>query len=217
MSFTTICRLCNSSSIDIFFEDKDREYFCCLDCKLVFVPPKYFLPPEEEKKRYDFHQNSPNDKNYREFLNRLFIPLNKLLKPNSCGLDFGSGPGPTLSIMFEEIRHTMRVYDYFYAKNLSVFDKKYDFITATEVFEHLHNPKEELNRLWNCLKPGGYLGIMTKLVPDYNQFANWHYKRDLTHVSFFSQETFIWLQSLWKAELIFTNKDVIILHKTDNS
>jgi len=52
-------------------------------------------------------KNSPDDPRYRAFLSRLFIPLNERIAPESCGLDFGSGPGPTLSVMFEEQGHTM--------------------------------------------------------------------------------------------------------------
>lgn len=128
----------------------------------MFVPPVQFLSEEDEKGRYDLHQNSPYDQGYRRFLHCIFIPMRNLLAPGSRGLDFGSGPWPTVSIMFEEIGHSMAIYDHFYARNPSALEKQYDFITATEVVEHLHNPQNELDRLWACLKPGGRLGIMTK-------------------------------------------------------
>ena len=126
---------------------------------------------------------------------------------------FGSGPGPTLSVMFEEIGHSMVIYDHFYARESSALEKQYDFITATEVVEHLHNPGIELDRLWSCLKPGGSLGIMTKLSPDREAFARWHYKTDATHVCFFSKTTFEWLSLKWQAELVFFGKDAIIFYK----
>ena len=135
------------------------------------------------------------------------------IAPHSKGLDFGSGPGPTLSVMFEEVGHAVALYDHFYARNPSIFERSYDFITATEVVEHLHQPRQELDRLWASLKPGGYLGIMTKLVLDQAAFATWHYKNDLTHVCFFSRTTFQWLAAQWQAELTFEGKDVVILKK----
>jgi SAM-dependent methyltransferase len=207
------CPLCKATNANNICQDRWRDYFRCATCNLVFVPPVHFLSSEEEKSRYDLHRNSPDDKDYRQFLSRLFIPLRERLLPGSYGLDFGSGPGPTLSVMFEEIGYSMEIYDYFYAREPSLFTKQYDFITATEVVEHLHDPKKELDRLWTCLKPGGNLGVMTKLLLDCEDFAHWRYKDDPTHVCFFSRSTFEWLATYWQAELTFANQDVILFNK----
>lgn len=166
-----------------------------------------------ERHEYDLHINSPEDEGYRHFLNRLLEPMNATLPPGSSGLDFGSGPGPTLSLMFKQAGHRVSIYDKFYAPDSTVFEQPYDFITATEVVEHLQQPITELERLWHCLKPGGVLGIMTKLALDRERFAHWHYKNDLTHISFFSRESFEWLSLHWEADLQFIANDVILLHK----
>jgi hypothetical protein len=137
--------------------------------------------------------------------------------PGSHGLDFGSGPGPTLSIMFEEAGHTMSLYDYYYARQPAALNREYDFITATEVVEHLHHPGKELDRLWKCLKPGGYMGIMTKLYPQCETFAEWPYKNDLTHVCYFSHLTFEWLAVHWQAEATLIDDGVIIFRKLSES
>ncbi len=209
------CPLCRSADIQKYYKDKTREYLQCGLCSLVFVPSIYFMSLQKEKQRYDTHQNCSDDIGYRKFLNRTFCPMQKILKPASMGLDFGSGPGPTLSVMFEEAGHKMAIFDHFYAQDKSVFKKQYDFITATEVLEHLQHPQEELDRLWSCLKPGGKLGIMTKLVLDKQAFASWHYINDLTHVCFFSKQTFQWLADMWQAKINFINNDVIFLEKGD--
>ena len=133
--------------------------------------------------------------------------------PGSCGLDFGCGPGPTLSVMFEEAGFSMAVYDRFYADDRQVLNRKYDFVTASEVVEHLRDPGRDLNMLWTLLKPGGYLGIMTKQVVDRKAFSQWHYIHDPTHVCFFSPATFQWLAGLWQAELQIIAKDVIVFRK----
>jgi hypothetical protein len=108
------CPLCQTEQVREFFQGKRRHYYQCHVCSLVFVPSWLFLPAEDEKKRYDLHQNSPEDLNYRRFLSRIFIPLQRCLTPGSSGLDFGSGPEPTLSMMFEEAGHSMTLFDYFY-------------------------------------------------------------------------------------------------------
>jgi SAM-dependent methyltransferase len=208
------CPLCHAEDIQAtYHRDSNRDYHLCSICHLVFVPPDQFLSPQQERDQYDLHQNSPDDQGYRKFLSRLFLPMQERLSPGSHGLDFGSGPGPTLSVMFQEVGHTMALYDYFYARDLSVFTHQYDFITATEVLEHLHHPPKELNRLWKLLKPGGTLGIMTKLTPTRESFPDWHYKNDPTHVCFYSPSTFKWLAARWDSNLMFVNQDVMLFIK----
>jgi hypothetical protein len=196
-----------------YSRDAQREFFHCEVCGLVFVPPHQFLSLIEEKKRYDLHQNSPRDPGYRGFLSRLFIPMQRRLAPGSSGLDFGSGPVPALALLFEEAGHRMTLYDRHYAPASAALDKQYDFIAAAEVVEHLHEPKWELDRLWQCLKPGGTLGIMTKFIVGQEAFPRWHYKNDLTHVCFFSQPPFSWLAGRWDAEATYPEHDVVLLRK----
>lgn len=107
----------------------------------------------------------------------------------------------------------MAIYDYFYAPTPSALEQPYDFITATEVIEHLQRPGFELERLWSLLNPGGLLGIMTQLVPENTPFANWYYLKDPTHVSFFSTSTCEWLAEHWEAELTFTGHNVMLFQK----
>ena len=208
-----LCPLCRASQGRPFYRDS-REYFRCPVCTLVFVLPCQFLSSKEEKSVYDLHYNSADDPGYRRFLARLFGPLSQRLAPNSCGLDFGSGPGPTLSVMFEEAGHSMEIYDPFFAPETIALQRKYDFIVASEVVEHLHDPRRELDRLWSCLKPNGLLGIMTKRVIDRDAFSRWHYKNDPTHVCFFSTATFQWLADHWRSTLTFPDKDVVLFTKT---
>jgi len=213
---SAICPLCETKEANKFFRDQQRLYFRCWACELVFVPPIYFLSAGEEKAKYDLHQNTPTDPGYRKFLGRMLAPMRERLAPESHGLDFGSGPGPTLSVMFEEIGYTMTLYDHFYANEPAALKRQYDFITATEVVEHLRHPRKELGRIWACLKKGGSLGVMTKLALGLEEFAGWHYKNDLTHVNFFSRRTFEWLADQWHANLTFANKDVILFCKKND-
>ena len=213
-----LCVLCGSGDTEWIYKDDTRlvdirDYFLCNGCSLIFVPPGQLLSSEEELSRYELHENDPDDPGYRKFLGRMFKPLILKLPENSYGLDFGSGPGPTLNLMFEEAGHTMRIYDPFFAKNPSVFDDQYDFITTTETAEHLHDPLMELGRLWNCLKQGGLLGVMTNRWTTVEKFKDWHYKNDDTHVIFFHEDTFRWLQKRWNAKLEIYERDVVIFEK----
>ncbi len=208
-----ICPLCASEHTACYHRDARREYHRCRRCDLVFVPPAFRLGPEEERAVYDQHENSPGDPGYRRFLSRLVDPLRARLAPGARGLDFGAGPGPTLSVMFEEAGHPVAIYDPFYAPDARVFERTYDFITATEVVEHLFAPGEELARLAARLRPGGWLGLMTKRTAGREAFAEWHYILDPTHVCFFSEATFRWLADELGMTVAFPAADVALLHK----
>ena len=79
------------------------------------------------------------------------------------------------------------------------------------MIEHLHDPMSELARLWALLKPDGVLGLMTAFRVE--DFAGWYYKRDLTHIRFFTPDTFAWIAKELDAQLEIPQSGVIILHK----
>ena len=207
-----ICPLCGGEGHP-YHRDTRRDYYECETCSLVFVDARQLLSAEDEKAQYDLHRNDVRDPVYRNFLSRLFDPLNQRLDEGSKGLDFGCGSGPALAAMFREAGHRMNVYDVFYAPDKAALVGPYDFIAATEVIEHLHHPRQEIERLWDILKPGGTLGLMTKLVINHRTFTTWHYKNDPTHVIFFSKDTFKALAYHLGAELEFIGQDVILLRK----
>lgn len=212
----TCCPLCGQSqpgNTPLFARDRRRDYRRCQNCLLVWVPPAFFLSPEREKAEYDLHDNSTDDPGYRRFLSRLADPLMRYLDAGAKGLDFGCGPGPALATMLEERSCRVSLYDIFYYPDRRVLQGHYDFITATEVVEHLHRPGEELARLWELLRPGGVLGIMTKRVSDREAFLGWHYRNDPTHVCFFSAETFDWWASHYGAGLELPGADTALLFK----
>jgi SAM-dependent methyltransferase len=209
----SFCPLCSSGSTVFFYRDRRRDYWRCNGCQLIFVPREFHLSEAQEKAQYDLHQNRPEDPGYRQFLARLADPLLARLNKPVRGLDFGCGPGPTLHLMLKDAGHSVEIYDKFYALDPVLLTRQYDFITATEVVEHLAKPGEVLDLLWNLLKPGGLLALMTKQVTDAEAFARWHYKNDPTHIAFFSQTTFIWLARQWGASCNFLGKEVVFIEK----
>ncbi|MBY8275860.1 class I SAM-dependent methyltransferase [Vibrio fluvialis] len=207
------CPLCHSDDIHAYYEDAHRAYLQCQPCQLVFVNPEHRLSAQREKAFYDLHENDPNDAGYRRFLSRVCTPMLERVAPHSQGLDFGCGPGPTLSLMLEEAGYQVALYDIFYHPNEQALATTYDFMTATEVIEHLHDPHRVWQQWLNLVKPGGWIGLMTKMVKDVDAFATWHYKNDLTHVIFFSRHTFEYLAERDQLELEFIGNDVILLRK----
>lgn len=213
---SSACPLCLSQKIEPFFLDNIREYFRCQNCELIFVPEKYWLSFADEKDVYDLHENDPIDLGYRRFLSRLTTPLLERVGACKNGLDFGCGPGPTLSIMLEELGHQVALFDPVYYPTTSVLQQKYDFICSTEVVEHLHNPNDTFTLLFNMLEQKGSLAIMTKLVSSKSAFERWHYIRDMTHVCFYSEATFAHIAKRFNAEYEIIGNDVILMKLTGN-
>jgi len=188
------CPLCHHQQTHLFYRDHRRSYLRCQNCDLIFVSRGDLLTQQQEKARYDLHQNNPEDEGYLRFLNQFIKPLLKRIgPPPQQGLDFGSGPGPVLGLILEKQGFKMSLYDPFYSPDSSVLENTYDFVTCTETIEHFNNPDKDWRLLLNLLKSGGWLGIMTQLVEDPQDFPTMHYITDRTHVSFFSRQTFRYL------------------------
>ena len=210
------CPLCGAES-HWLLDDRKRSYWQCEQCLMVHVPACWQLTAEQEKAEYDRHENHPDDPGYRRFLSRLAEPLLTRLPAAGSGLDFGCGPGPALAMMLREHGHQVALHDLYYHPNPDALRQQWDFITATEVVEHLAAPREVLEQLWQYLKPGGWLGLMTKRVISPEAFSRWHYKSDPTHISFFSEQSFRWLAAKWQAELELIGADVALLRKPELS
>jgi hypothetical protein len=207
------CPLCFQEETELFHQDKVRSYQRCLVCELVFVPPKYLLSAQDEKTRYDLHENNSNNEGYKQFLLQLVTPMLDFLEPGDKGLDFGCGPEPVLESLFDSDQFKIDLYDPFYANKPEVLAEKYNFITSTEVVEHLYYPAQVFQHLVEMLCKNGTLGLMTKPLPDKATFSTWWYKNDLTHVCFYSEATFAWIADKWQLNIEYRKGDVVIYRK----
>jgi SAM-dependent methyltransferase len=208
------CPLCSGSARP-YHRDARRDYLQCESCDLVFVPPYQHLDVAAARAFYDTHENVLDDPGYRRFLARLFEPMTQRLTPGASGLDFGCGPAPALAAMFAEAGFAMRIYDPLFAPDTAALEQTYDFITSSEVFEHLAAPGTEIARLLGLLRPGGWIGVMTKRVRGHDAFAQWHYIRDPTHVCFFADATFRFIAERHGLDLEFAGPDVALLRKPE--
>lgn len=205
------CPVCRSIDTRHFERIDQRSYWRCERCQVTYLDPAQHPELAQEKAEYDRHENDPKDPGYRRFLSRLARPLMARLKPGSSGLDYGCGPGPALAQMLEEAGFAMSLHDPIYAPDEKVLGRQYDFITCTEVVEHFHRPADEFKRLFSLLKPGGWLGLMTRFQTDDARFAGWHYRRDPTHVVFYRPATFHWLAEEYGATAETMPPDTVLM------
>lgn len=206
------CPLCGSTR-HYALPVADKLYGRCLDCALVFMAPVHRLDDATEKRVYDGHQNEVDDPGYRRFLMRAFGQVLAQIPAPASGLDFGCGPGPALLAMGRESGYQMAGYDKFYADQPALLTRQYDFITSTEVIEHLAEPGAVLTQLWECLKPGGLLVLQTQRVLSDERFRHWRYRHDPTHIVFFADASFHWLAERLGAQLSLPHPDVAVLAK----
>ncbi|MFU1634592.1 class I SAM-dependent methyltransferase [Aeromonas veronii] len=212
MSSTVSCPLCASHRSHPL-PVAGKRYHRCLACELVWLDEADHLDEAAEKAVYDGHDNRVDDPRYRTFLMRAFGEVLSRVPTPASGLDFGCGPGPALVAMGREAGYQMAGYDKFYADFPELLTRQYDFITSTEVIEHIAEPRAVLDRLWACLKPGGMLVLQTQRVLSDERFKNWRYRHDPTHIVFFAEASFQVLAASWQAELSFPHADVAVLQK----
>ena len=206
------CPLCNSQAEETFGAN-GKTYHRCSHCGLVYMDENDRLGADDEKKRYSFHQNSIDDEGYVTFLGRVIEPMMKHLSVGMKGLDYGCGPNPVLAQIIKDKGFECDFYDTFFFPQCN-FEGKYDFIFATECFEHFFNPGHELDKICTMLNSDGILGIMTEFLPQNTDFADWYYKNDPTHVCFYDRKSINYICKKYNFKELYNDKHrVIILRK----
>lgn len=207
------CIVCKSELVSSFITKDRKTYWQCSHCSVKFLDQAFFIDEDTEKGRYLEHHNEIGDPAYLKFLSKLSEPLMAKLKLDDRGLDFGCGHGPALAEMLKAKGYDIDLYDPFFYPNKEIFSKKYNFITCTETAEHFFNPNKEFKTLDSLLLPDAWLGVMTTFLTEDKLFENWYYRRDPTHVVFYSQKTFevIAEQNNWQLEI--PAKDIALFCK----
>jgi SAM-dependent methyltransferase len=207
------CPLCRSTDTKYKSTLFSRNFHECKNCFLIFVDPAQHLKKEEERARYELHENSIENKGYCTFLNRLAEPFSSVLEKGSVGLDYGCGPGPTLSKLLSQKGHTMFDYDPLFFPDKQHLERQYDFITSTEVFEHFHDPAREIPYILSLIRPGGWLAVMTEMIPPDIEFEKWHYICEPSHVCFYHDRTMHWIAEKNNLSIYVPHKNVRIFRK----
>lgn len=212
---TMSCTLCGGDALEQICPDNDhRCYYHCQTCQLIFADPFYFPSREHEISRYLEHNNGIDEPGYVAFLERIISPALSFIQPGAVGLDYGCGPVPTLSKIVNR-KQEVTCYDYDPMFDFDHPREVYDFIFATECFEHFHHPHTELEKILDLLRPGGHLFLMTERWESIKRFHNWYYKRDPTHVSFYHRDTFNYITEAYGLTELCSDRNRIMILKYD--
>lgn len=213
------CPLCGGRAAPFIAATRktSRRYHRCEVCGLITLAPSQRPTAAAAKARYLLHDNNPEDEGYREFVsafaNRALIPN---IAPGARVLDFGSGPRPLLAPLLSDLGYRCDLYDPHFAKTRAWRKRTYDAIALHEVAEHLANPGATLGILADLIAPGGIIAIRTRFLADQGpDFAQWWYRMDPTHLSFYtpsSLERFFAERGFALAS--FEAPDTIVFRKT---
>jgi len=144
------CHICTHPTHPQADPQTNIMYHVCPHCDYIAIDEKHIIPKEEEKHRYAQHQNTMDNEGYVAIFERFIEEsINPFNTNAQTVLEFGVGPTPVLAELLKKRSFFVDVYDiYFYPEK--VYEGKcYDFITATEVFEHLREPLSILQTLKN--------------------------------------------------------------------
>jgi len=185
------CLICGSDTEQFNDEQMDVETYHCGHCNVIFKDPASHEDLTVQKTRYDLHENNAEDEGYRRYFQKFLDFVLAQREIPSTALDLGCGRSTLLADMLTELGSDVDVHDPIYHPDTAYKNKTYDLITSVEVFEHLHDPMAVFQELISLLNPHGILAIRTEFSPiEREAYLKWYYRRDPTHIVFFSPRTF---------------------------
>ncbi len=197
-------------------EKTNITYYHCNECEYIFKSPECYQDLDTQKERYNLHTNDENDEGYIAYFQRFIDFTSPFVSSCKSALDFGCGASSILSEMFEKKGIVCDFYDPIYhPEGMDDHSKKYDLIVSTEVFEHLHQPRDVFVSLLDRLSKDGYLALQTQFhTNDIEAFKKWYYHQDPTHIVFFTAETFKILCKRYGCEFVSDNtKNMVLIRK----
>ena len=212
------CHICDKATESFVHEKTNITYYHCKACEYIFKSPECYQDFDTQKERYNLHTNDENDegyKAYKAYFQRFLDFTLPLVGRPKTALDFGCGESSILAKMLEVKGIGCEYYDPIYHPNTLNNSKKYELIVSTEVFEHLHQPREVFQSLLGRLEGGGYLALQTQFhTNDIEIFKKWYYHQDPTHIVFFTANTFKVLCERYACKFVADNgKNMVLIKK----
>ena len=214
------CSVC-SNTVEYLFDAKlldkyDVKYFLCRNCCHIQTEKAYWLD--------EAYLNSITDNDAGimgrniDFANRVSPILWRGFGKNSTYLDWAGGYGIFVRLMRDigfDFYWSDLYSDNLFAKGVEFnYSDSVELITCFEVFEHLENPIEQIEKL---LALSDNILISTELFDSKNipQLNQWYYygPGHGQHISFFSIETLRYIASKYDLNLISNDFNLHLLSK----
>lgn len=212
------CKICNSITNELFsalvLKKYTIKYYQCRSCNFIQTEEVYWLE--------EAYTNAINDSDTgiltrnERFRKIVTVLVSCVFGRNGKFLDYAGGYG-IFTRMMRDVG-----FDYYwldeFARNLLAIgfehtkDTSYNAITAFEVFEHLDNPLEEVEKM---LSYSDTIIFSTELVPDQTPSPDWWYFAPThgQHIAFYHKSTLQFIANKYKLNLVSNNKNFHILTK----
>lgn len=221
------CRVCGQAA-GFFVENfKNRTFYQCPECWLIFEPESEKTISAEDKKKHLLDQwgSSPQG-GYPECHPMALWLMASCGKNKMDALDFGCGYGGLIRHLRDNgvtaigvdrapVENDLKPFVFPSLEELPV--KRFDAITMVEVIKRLHDPVKTLTELAAMLADDGFFFITTALtnrsLTSLRTFPYWTYQEDAAHVSFYHERTFETIARKLAMDLKIISDDRIVLDK----
>jgi len=206
------CVLCGTDTTH-FKTINEKHYLICPSCKGIQLDNAFLLNKNQEKNRYDNHNDDYTDEGYQNFVKPIVNAVTSIFSQNDLGLDYGCGKSAIVRRLLNYQNYNCIGYDPFYFPDFTFKNHRYQYITCCEVVEHFYKPSQDFQLLYDLLLEGGRLFVKTNLYNNTINFDQWWYKNDATHVFFYQKETFEYILKAYGFKQIIFHKNYIELIK----
>jgi len=202
------CSICKTMMHEFIPAGDEQHYYACPACEWIVLDEAHIIPHEQQQERYALHENTCDNEGYVAMFERFMTAcVDPYRNTIHTILDFGCGPGPVLATLLKQRGFQVDMYDIFFKPDESYRKKKYDLITMTEVLEHIKDPLSIMRDLTRCLSKKGKIALMTLFhEADEARFAQWWYRREDTHISFYTTKTLHVLAQALNMRVLFSDE-----------
>ena len=209
------CPLCSSDSKHYITVDS-YSYNHCNQCNHIWLDSTHYLKEVEESERYLLHNNNADNISYVNYLTRIYNECEKYAPKSSLEsgvVDYGCCAEEVMVKVIEKSGYEGYGYDPLFNIVVPLNNLPVGVVIASESVEHFYNPLTEFKQIHSWLKPGGTLFIKTSLTDTVDDFGSWWYRKDPTHVQFFSRQSFQFIAETIGFRLLFAEKNTVVLEK----
>jgi len=214
------CPACNGVHFEPQFEKLGFKYVLCRDCETLFVNPRPFFEDldgfytKSESATFwveKFFKPVAEVRREKIFKPRAEFVANKFSRENFKIVgDIGAGFGIFLeelanlwpNVRMVAIESSRDMAEICRSKKIEIipsaienvrgWDGKFDLLTSFELFEHLYDPGAFLEKVYNLLKPGGYLFLSTLNGEGFDIQVLWERSKSVAppqHLNFLNPES----------------------------